>query len=190
MTFLTNEEFDKLFTTFEHTAFRLETRDSYVGVSYEVEPFERWLVGERVEWGPDDPWTRLVQAAKAAGKRFERVRAISEPWSDYSRYALWECLDNLAAGEDIRYMSRERTMAIGLPVTLPGYDYWLFDSRLLVRLHYNEANDHVHSEVVDDSAAIVQHNYWRDAAWHYALQRDEYVRQVGEPVEPPFPANM
>ena len=44
-------------------------------------------------------------------------------------------------------------------------------------------------EVVDDPAAIIQHNYWRDAA-HYALARDEYVRQFGEPVEPPSPANM
>lgn len=41
MVYLTAEEFGKLVTTFEHTAFRLETRDSYAGVSYEVEPFER-----------------------------------------------------------------------------------------------------------------------------------------------------
>ncbi len=124
--------------------------------------------------------------------RWQAFRAspgdLSEPWSDYSRYALWECLDNLAAGEDIRYVSRERAMAVGLPVALPGYDYWLFDSRRLVRLHYDEADDLLHSEVMDDPAAIVQHNYWRNAAWHYALPRDEYVQQVGEPVEPPSPA--
>jgi hypothetical protein len=110
---------------------------------------------------------------------------ISEPWTAYSRYALWECLDNLSAGEDIRYMSRGRALGIGLPVALPGYGYWLFDSRLLVLLHYDESNAPVPAEILDDPAAVVTHNYWRDAAWHHALPRDEYVRMVGDTVAPP-----
>jgi Family of unknown function (DUF6879) len=116
---------------------------------------------------------------------------VSEPWSDYSRYALWECLENIEAGEDIRYLSRQRAEVIGLPAKLPGYDYWLFDSRLLIRMHFDDAtNDTLRDEIVDDPATIVQHNYWRDAAWHHALPRDEYVREAGEPVEPRSPASM
>jgi uncharacterized protein DUF6879 len=187
---LTNQELGRLFASFEHTAFRLETRESYAGVSYDNALFSRWRAGQLPEHDPDTPWKRNVRAATAAGRRFERVRVVSEPWSDYTRYALWECQENLAAGEDIRYLSRSRAEAIGLPAGLPGYDYWLLDSWVLIRMHYDDTTDDVaRFEIVDDPAVTVQHNYWRDAAWHYARPRDQYLRQVGRPVEPPSPAN-
>lgn len=185
---LTDDEFGELFTSFEHTAFRLETRESYAGVGYEVEPFTRWLAGKKVKWDTEGRWMSNVRAARLAGKRFERVRVVSEPWSEYTRYALWSCLDNLQAGEDIRYMSRTQASEVGLPAEEPGYDYWLFDSKLLVLLHYDASNAPLPAEVVDSPEVIVEHNYWRDTAWHYALRRDEYVHQVGERVQPPSPA--
>jgi hypothetical protein len=30
-------------------------------------------------------------------------------------------------------------------------------------------------EIIEDPAGIVQHNYWRDAAWHYAVRRDDFA---------------
>ena len=69
---------------------------------------------------------------------------------------------------------------------MPGYDYWLFDSRFIVVLHFDdETNDITHREVQDDPATVVQHNAWRDAARHHAVPMDEYIRRVGAPVEPP-----
>lgn len=189
MAFLTNEEFSGLFTTFEHTAYRLEPRESYVGASATVGAFARWMAGEWASPDRDHIWYQNVRAQSAAGKRFARVRVVSEPWSVYSRYGLWSSLVNIEAGEDIRYLPRHRAEAANLPVALPGRDYWLFDSRLLVVLHFDDTtNDVVRYEVVEDPATIVQHNYWRDTAWHYALSRDEYVGQAGESVEPPSPA--
>lgn len=41
---------------------------------------------------------------------------------------------NQSSGEDIRYL--ERGKAHGL--NLPGYNFWLFDSRLLARLQFGE----------------------------------------------------
>jgi len=183
--YLTGQELGEAFTRFEYTAFRLETRESYAGTSYDSPLFARWLDGHLPELDPDMPWKRMVRAATAEGRQFARVRIVSEPWSDYTRYALWQSLQNIAAGEDIRYLSRQQAEAVGLPPALREHDYWLFDSRLLVVMHYDDATDGLrHCEILDDPAVIVQHNYWRDAAWHYALPRDEYVRRVGEPVKP------
>ena len=32
-------------------------------------------------------------------------------------------------------------------------------------------------ELIEDPAVIVQHNYWRDAAWHKAVRRDDFAAQ-------------
>jgi hypothetical protein len=179
------QELDRAFTRFEYTAFRLERRESYAGTSYDSSRFARWLEGHLPELDPDVPWKRRVRAATAEGRQFARVRVVSEPWSDYTRYALWQAMQNIAAGEDIRYLSRQQAEAACLPAEVWEHDYWLFDSSLLVVMHYDEATDGLsRCEVLDDPAVIVQHNNWRDAAWRNALPRDEYVRQVGEPVEP------
>jgi hypothetical protein len=181
----TAQELAGAFARFEYTAFRLEGRESYAGTSYDSPLFAHWLEGRLPDLDPDGPWKRLVRAAIAEGRQFARVRIVSEPWSDYTRYALWQCQQNIAAGEDIRYLSQQQAKAVGLPAGLWEHDYWLFDSSLLVVMLYDDATDDLRRcEILDDPAVIVRHNYWRDAAWHHALPRDEYVRQVGEPVKP------
>jgi hypothetical protein len=181
----TPQELAGALTKFAYTAFRLERRESYAGTSYDSSRFARWLEGHLPELDPDVPWKRRVRAATAEGRQFSRVRIVSEPWSDYTRYALWQSQQNIAAGEDIRYLCRQRAETVGLPAELWKHDYWLFDSSLVVVMHYDDATDDMdRCEFVDDPAAVVRHNYWRDAAWHHALPRDEYVQQVGESVKP------
>jgi hypothetical protein len=60
---------------------------------------------------------------------------------------------------------------------LPEHDYWLFDSRSLVKMHFDEQEHFLGGEVMNDPAAIVQHNYWRDAAWHRAWRRDDFATE-------------
>jgi hypothetical protein len=83
------------------------------------------------------------------------------------------------AGEDIRYLVHERAQEVGLP----NHDYWLFDSHKLLRIHFDESDRFVGGEIIDDPTEIVRHNYWRDAAWHYTLRRDEFAteEQFGRP---------
>lgn len=168
---LTLQQFGDLFHTFGHSVFRLEPRESYAGVSYEREPFERWLAGEPVEFteGDEKPWFDNVRACRAEGKRFERVRVVSVPHSDYTRFALTECTVNIEAGEDIRYLPRHQAPE------LPVLDYWLFDSHRMVVLHYDEHDDLTRIEQVTEPEMIVQANYWRDAAWHRAVPWRTYV---------------
>ncbi len=58
----------------------------------------------------------------------------------------------------------------------PGL-YWLFDSRKLVQMHFDVEDRFIGGEIIDDPAVIVEHNYWRDAAWHWAIRRDDFVVQ-------------
>jgi hypothetical protein len=174
LTLLTDEEFGRLFETFEHTAFRLEVRDRY-NAPYEADSIRRFLAGEP-EYIDDSfkEWLDLVRAATAEGRRFSRVRVVSVPLADYSRYGLAYARHTNAAGDDIRYLTRDRAHDIGLP----EHDYWLFDSRKIARLHFDEDDDRLLGvEVIEDPAEVVQHNYWRDAARHWAVRRNDFAAE-------------
>ncbi len=46
---------------------------------------------------------------------------------------------------------------------------------MLVRMHFDDDENFLGGEVIEDPAVIVQHNYWRDAAWHFAVRRDDFA---------------
>jgi hypothetical protein len=118
-----------------------------------------------------DGWLTMIRDATAAGQRFARVRVVSLPLTDYSRFGLYCSGYTTAAGEDIRYLRRDDA------ADLPDYDYWLFDSRLLVRMRFAEDETFLGGEVIEDAAEIVQHNCWRDVAWHRAVRRDDFATE-------------
>jgi hypothetical protein len=113
----------------------------------------------------------MVREATTVGRSFSRVRVVSVPLTAYSRFGLWAASHTCAAGDDIRYLRRDQAKDADLPM----HDYWLFDSRMLVIMHFAEDDRFVRAEVVDDPAVIVQHNYWRDVAKHHATSRDEFA---------------
>ncbi|MFO7193335.1 MAG: hypothetical protein DIU77_013920 [Thermocrispum agreste] len=145
-------------------------RSAYA-VSIEEEAFRKFLAGEPYDLSWMDDWLETVRAATSEGKQFQRVRVVDEPMSDYARWSLEVAQHNNAAGEDIRYLQRERARAAGLP----NHDYWLFDSRLLVRMDYDDCDQFLGGTIIEDPAEVVQHNYWRDVAWHHAVRRDEFA---------------
>ena len=167
---LTGEEFRRLCETFEHTAFRLETRDRYVDAE-EREPLRQFLAVEP----PDDAWFmdwyEAVEQLVAEGRRMERVRVVSEPHSDYTRFGIDLARRlNVPSGEDIRYLPRHRAKEMALP----DEDFWLLDSSRVLSLHF-DGDVLLGAELVTDPAEVVRRGYWRDAAWHYAVPVDKYA---------------
>jgi hypothetical protein len=150
----------------------LEVRDRY-DADYENESLRRFLAGEHddLPWMQD--WLRMIRGDTAEGKRYARARVVSMPLTDYSRFGVWCAQFTNGAGEDIRYVTRDAANAAGLP----NHDYWLFDSRKLVRMHFDDNDAFLGGEVIEDPAEIVQHNYWRDAAWHQAVRRDDFAAE-------------
>ncbi|HET6270324.1 MAG TPA: hypothetical protein VFE00_09675 [Arthrobacter sp.] len=163
-------EFGQLFRAFEHTAFRLEVRDQY-DAPYENESLRKFLAGEQDDLPWVQSWLAMIREHTAEGRRFSRVRVVSMPLTDYSRFGVWAAQFTCGAGEDIRYLTRDQAQAEGLP----DQDYWLFDSRMLVKMHFDEADHFLGGEIIDDPPVIVQHNYWRDAALHQAVRRDDFA---------------
>jgi hypothetical protein len=166
MALLIGRDLRRLFTTFEHTAFRLEVRESY----YEHAQLSQFVAGEQIDLSNMDGWLGLMVRLRVQGKRVERVRVVSRPHSDYTRFGLWLCAYNTGAGEDIRYLDRDEADG------LPGHDYWLFDSSRLYRMHFTDENELLGAELVEDNAAVVEHNYFRDRAWHRAIPYLDYVK--------------
>ncbi|MFJ9030804.1 DUF6879 family protein [Streptomyces sp. NPDC102274] len=172
MSLITGDHFGRLFRTFRHTAFRLEVRDRY-DASYENESLAKFLAGEKddLPWMQD--WLTMIREATDKGRRFSRVRVVSTPLTDYSRFGVWCAQFTNGAGEDIRYLKREQAST----ANLPNHDYWLFDSAKLIRMHFSDSDEFLGGELVEDSAVVVQHNYWRDVAWHHAVRRDDFATE-------------
>ena len=118
-------------------------------------------------------WLDMLREAASKGRRFARVRVVTLPLNDYSRFGVWCAQFTNGAGEDIRYLPREPAEAGGLP----NHDYWLFDSSKLVRMHFDDNDAFLGGEVIEDATEIVKHNHWRDAAWHHAVRRDDFATE-------------
>ena len=115
----------------------------------------------------------MLREHTAEGRQFARVRVVSLPLTDYSRFGVWCAQFTNGAGEDIRYLTRDKAEVAGLP----NHDFWLFDSSKLVRMHFDDDDRFLGGEVIEDAAEIVQHNYWRDASWHYASRREDFATE-------------
>lgn len=162
-----------LFSEFEHTAWRLETQRGYA-VDREGERWHRWLAGEGVGYEPASPWHALVRRAAVAGKRFERVRLVDDPPTEGQRYLLDTGLGNVEAGEDIRNLYRADAVRHGLP----NYDFWLFDSRTVVKFAFDEDGKTLGVYVIEEPKEVLAACQVRDAAWHYATPTAEFLAQV------------
>ncbi|MGB3438377.1 MAG: DUF6879 family protein [Actinophytocola sp.] len=163
-------DFRKLFREFKYTAFRLEVRDRYDD-PHENESVRKFLAGEPddLEWS--DTWLQIVREGRAQGRTFSRVRVVSVPLTDNSRFGLWASQFTVEAGEDIRYVARRDA------IDLPNHDYWMFDSCQVVRLNFDDNSVFLGAEFVESPVEVVQHNHWRDAAWHQAVRREDFVAE-------------
>ncbi|MCF3124028.1 hypothetical protein IPZ68_30620 [Streptomyces arenae] len=167
------KEISHLFAEFRHTAWRLETRRGYASDRNSAK-WERWLAGEDIAAGPDNAWRENVRAQVAQGKRFERVRLVDEPATQGQEFLLASGLGNVAAGEDIRNLTRTRAQEL----RLPEFDFWLFDSKILARFAFDEQDTTLGVYVTEDPADVLAACQARDTAWHHAVPTSEFQRGV------------
>ncbi len=167
------DEITHLFTDFEHTAWRLETRRGYAS-DRQSPKWGRWKNGEDIACEPSDSWRIGVSKQVAQGKRYERVRLVDNPPTEGQRFLLASGLGNVAAGEDIRNMWRADAVRLGLP----DHDFWLFDSRTVVRFVIDADNVTLGVHVLEDPPSVVHACPVRDLAWHHAVPTREFQAQV------------
>ncbi|GAA4554783.1 MULTISPECIES: DUF6879 family protein [Pseudonocardia] len=136
---MTPEDLDELYRTYEHTAFRLECRDTYA-IPGEDPDFDDFLAGR--PFAPrtpdDDDWLANVRHQVQAGKYFGRVRMLGHPVSDYTRFEMSTYpQENIPAGEEVRILDRRWLHADNDAWT--HQDFWLFDDTIAVLQHYDDA---------------------------------------------------
>lgn len=152
-TVLTRDEFGALFNSFRESAFRLETLDLYT-VPQEADEFRRFLAGEELAKTDEGEWVKFVKRCVSEGKIIQRVHAISLPLTPYLKYEIqWGYLYTSAAGEDIHLLDRAK-----MSPDISGLkDFWLFDKKTLVFVHYDSAGRFLHGELDDSAEALKAH---------------------------------
>ncbi|HLS79328.1 MAG TPA: hypothetical protein VK083_21310 [Nocardia sp.] len=152
----------------ESDAFHLESRDSYA-VPAETARLQRFLSGEPAL--PDEPkarWNALVRETTGRGVAVRRVRVVSVPHSDYHRWLLSVTDSNTAAGEDIRYVPRDRAGEV------PADDWWLLDDRRVVFNLTDEHDGPAGLAVTTDPGLVAHCRAVRDRLWDVATPYEEY----------------
>lgn len=167
---LTETELGALLAGFRREAFRFELRDRY-NSAVGAEPYRRWAAGEPDDYAWHRPWMEKITADVAAGKVWRRVRVVSLPPTDYTRYGIAVARLSIQAGEDIRYLDRAAAEGLGLA----PHDAWLLDEARLVHLHFNEDDTFAGAELVTDPQVVAQHLQWRGLARRHARPLEEFA---------------
>ena len=170
MRLLQGSDFDDLFRTFDQSAFHLEVEDAY-HTPDESEPFQRFLAGKPDDFAWHRPWLDLVRAATASRRRVERVRIVTVPHVDYTRWGLSVAPLNIEAGEEIRWLPRH--LLGGVQVTAD--DFWLLDRQRVVFTVFTSEGAFSGGAETIDPAIVERCTGIRDALWDLAIPHAEYV---------------
>jgi hypothetical protein len=167
------DAFNGLFESFKHTAWRLESRRRYASdeATGTWAQFER---GEAPAWDMDTPYCRTIRRQTEQGARVERVRLVDTPATPGQLYLLAHAEKNAALGEDIRNLSRDEARRL----QLPDEDFWIFDSRLVALLNFDDADNLINVELVTEPVEAVRYSMVRDAAWHHAVPYERFAADL------------
>ncbi|MEU2952488.1 DUF6879 family protein [Streptomyces xanthochromogenes] len=157
--------FAELLGKCERSAVHLELRDTYAP----TDRFEAWRRGERINWEDRASWwhpyDQLIADSVARGVVIRRARIVSEPVTEYIRWEHYVTRENIAAGEQVRWLPRRRST----DVPLPGNDFWLFDDQLLRVHHFSGEGQVVEDEITRDPGTVRLCSTAFAAVWERAV---------------------
>lgn len=160
-------EISPQFTDFEHTAWRLESRRQYA-TDLDSQRFAQFRETGVLPERPGHPWVENVHRQLALGKTFGRVRIVDEPLTDNQRFLL---ASSLESPEDIRVLPRSKAKELDLP----DEDVWVFDSRIIARLVFDEEDRTLGVVVTEEAAEVLRVCQIRDAARHFAVPARQFA---------------
>ncbi|MBO2452964.1 hypothetical protein J4573_38140 [Actinomadura barringtoniae] len=147
---------------------KVELRDNYAA---DAGNFAAWRTGGFAGIAEvAQQWADTVASDLTEGRTWRRVRVVSEPLSEYQRYAYDFAGPAVAAGEDMRYLPR-RLVSV-LP--LPGNDCFVLDGEVAMFNVLDGRDDRAEFQVYRDSEAV---KFCRDAvtaAFAMAIPHHEY----------------
>lgn len=166
---ITYEQFQELTASIKRSSVHLETRDAY-GTEAELPHMARWAAGEPddLDWLQD--WCNKVKDHVAEGRTLRRLKIVSEPLSDYQRWASTVIGPIVDAGEDIRWVPRRLVSS----VLIPGNDYYVLDNELVVFLHYAGSGLNSAITTSTDPADVERCTAAFEQVWSLAIPHGEY----------------
>lgn len=167
------DEFGRLFETFEHSAWHLETRRGYAS-DREDPSYAVFLETGTAAMDLDSDWCRNITRQTAAGKYVGRVRVVDSPPTQGQLFLLDYARCNAATDEDVRNLWR----ADADRAHVPAEDFWLFDSRLVAVLRFDDADVFHDVEIITEPAEVLRYCQVRDAAVHHAVPYDRFTAQL------------
>ncbi|MFI1310944.1 DUF6879 family protein [Streptomyces albidoflavus] len=96
------EAFRRLFETFQHTAWRLETRGGYAS-DREDPDYQEFLATGSAPCDLNEPWFVNIKAQTRAGATAGRMRVVGKPTTTGRRFRHDNARHKAAGGEGIRY---------------------------------------------------------------------------------------
>lgn len=163
------ESFAELLASCTRTALKLEFRDQYM---LDDPAYAAWQAGD-VDQAVREyaGWTETARSATARGVEMKRVRVISEPVSEYIAFEHAVTAQvNIAAGEQIRWVPRQRVSTLALP----GNDVWIFDGSTLQFIFFAGDGHFVGNEVSTDPEGVKLCNTAFEAAWECGVDHNDY----------------
>jgi hypothetical protein len=159
------ENLARMFTSFQASAFRLETLPAYL-VPQDVESLAAFRAGQPAPASRKQrAWLSTIQGAKERGARMQRVRMVETPLTDYQRFQFsWGYQENTEAGEEISILDHK-------PDGLLVVDFWLFDDSQAVVLEYDDAGRFLRPIAVSN---VEPYRQARDMALKSAVPFREY----------------
>jgi hypothetical protein len=148
-------------------ALHIEMRDTYE-ITKEI---EARFAGAPAP-GPEAfaEWHDLLSPLVTAGGDLRRLRIVSEPITDYVRFEHEDTpAANLAAGEIVRWIPRDRASDL----RLPGNDFWLVDDTLLFNLASGDG-DWLGIQRNDDPDVLAFCLESFEAAWLRGIDHADY----------------
>ncbi|MFJ3906178.1 DUF6879 family protein [Streptomyces sp. NPDC090025] len=167
-------EFGQLFFDFEYSAWHLETRSRYAS-DEEDEGYATFVETGAAPMDLDSDWCRNISAQTATGKYVGRVRVVDSPPSEGQRFLLSYARCNAATGEDVRAVWRAEADA----ALLPAEDFWVFDSRLVAVLRFDDHDVFHDVEIITEPSEVLRHVQIRDAAVAVSVPYDAFAAQLG-----------
>lgn len=168
---MNRDDFDRLFHTFKHSAFRLEQVQQYL-VPEDDAAFTAWRERRSLpEFTVDtSPWLRLIADTTAAGRRWTRVHIVEQPLSEYNRFRLATDSALTSAGEHTCVVDRARHAELDALRD----DFWIFDDQLVVTIQFDrEGHFDGLTRIPDED--VDRYRAQRNRASRWAVPLDVFV---------------
>lgn len=170
MQHLHGDTFDQLFRDFTERAFHLETRDSYT-VPEEAEPLRKFIAGEPDDYAWCEPWDTLMREVTVDGRLVQRVRIVTVPHAEYTKFLVATTPDNISAGEDVRWLPRH----LAESGDTAADDFWLFDDNLVAFSVFEPDGSWNGAAVTTDPVIAGHCRTIADRVWRSAIPHRHYV---------------